>query len=213
MTVIQLLLREGTLTTNQMVDHLGVTANAVRQRLSRLHAAGLIERQNVNEGRGRPSHHYELTEAGRNSVGNNLADLAYALWQEIQEIPDDTIRSAVIAGAIRRMASGYSESVSGGTVGDRLRSAAELFAERDIPIHVEEQPDGLPVLRVLKCPYPELAKDDHRVCEMEKQLFSQVVGGPVELSQCRQDGDSCCSFQPELGLSDQKQSETITPDE
>jgi len=197
-TLIQLLMRMGPLTINQLVDHLGITATAVRQRLSRMQEASLIDRTQSPDGRGRPSHRYDLTEAGRRTVGDNLADLAYALWQEIQQIPDTLIRKSVVDGAIRRMADGYSRRVIGDTVEERLKSAAQIFIERDIPITVEKE-DGLLVLRVLQCPYPDLAKDDHRVCEMEKQLFSQVIGGPVDLCQCRNNGDSCCTFQAEQG--------------
>ncbi|MEE2826060.1 MAG: ArsR family transcriptional regulator [Planctomycetota bacterium] len=195
-TVIQLLLRTGPLTISQLVDHLGITATAVRQRLSRLQEAELVNRSQAPDGRGRPSHRYDLTEAGRRTVGDNLADLACALWQEIQEIPDIGLRKSLIEGAIRRMADGYASRVVGESVEERLHSAAQIFVERDIPITVEKV-EGLPVLRVLQCPYPDLAKGDHRVCEMEKQLFSQVIGGPVDLCQCRHQGDSCCTFQAE----------------
>ena len=196
--MIQLILRTGPLTINELVDHLGVTATAVRQRLSRLLDASLIDRTHAADGRGRPSHRYDLTDAGRRTVGDNLADLACALWQEIQEIADPQIRKSVVDGAIRRMADSYATRVVGDSVEERLNSAAQIFAERDIPITVEKtDEESLPVLRVLQCPYPDLAKEDHRVCEMEKQLFSQVIGGPVDLCQCRQDGDSSCTFQAE----------------
>ena len=96
------------------------------------------------------------------------------------------------------MANGYANRVVGDSVEERLNSAAQIFAERDIAITVEKtDEDSLPVLRVLQCPYPDLAKDDHRVCEMEKQLFSEVIGGPVDLCQCRHEGDTCCTFQAE----------------
>ena len=177
---------------------MGVTATAVRQRLARLLDASLIDRTGTADGRGRPSHRYDLTDAGRRTLGDNLADLACALWQEIHEIADPQLRKSVVDGAIRRMANGYANRVVGDSVEERLNSAAQIFAERDIAITVEKtDEDSLPVLRVLQCPYPDLAKDDHRVCEMEKQLFSEVIGGPVDLCQCRHEGDTCCTFQAE----------------
>jgi len=137
--VIQMLLRDGALTINEMVERLGVTATAVRQRLSRLQESGLIQRSAVVDGRGRPSHRYELTEAGRRTVGNNLADLACALWAEIHEIEDAEIRRRVVSGAVRRLAEGYAFQVTGDTITDRLKSAAKLFADRDIPIALETE--------------------------------------------------------------------------
>jgi len=137
--VIQMLLRDGALTINEMVERLGVTATAVRQRLSRLQESGLIQRSAVVDGRGRPSRRYELTEAGRRTVGNNLADLACALWAEIHEIEDAEIRRRVVSGAVRRLAEGYAFQVTGDTITDRLKSAAKLFADRDIPIALETE--------------------------------------------------------------------------
>ena len=187
-------MRTGPLTIQQLVDHLGVTATAVRQKLSRLKGAELVDRTQTADGRGRPSHQYDLTEKGRRSVGDNLADLACALWEEIQEIADVELRNSLVKGAIRRMANGYSSRVVGESLEERLKSAAQIFVERDIPITVDQR-NGLPVLRILQCPYPDLANDDHAVCEMEKQLFSQVIGASVDLCQCRHKGDSCCSFE------------------
>ena len=84
LAVIQLLIQHGSCTISQFEALLGVTATAVRQRLNRLMAAGLVDRQSESEGRGRPIHLYRLTEAGRKKSGNNLSDFAVALWEEIQ---------------------------------------------------------------------------------------------------------------------------------
>ena len=91
------------------------------------------------------------------------------------------------------MAHQYGQTVNGESVEERLNAAAKVFSDRDIPIVVDRQ-DGLPVLKILACPYPEIGEHDHEICEMEKQLFSEVVGGSVELCECRKDGDSCCTF-------------------
>ena len=64
------------MTISALVAEMGVTATAVRQRLQRLMAEGLIERQTENKGRGRPNHRYSLTEKGERSAGNNFADMA-----------------------------------------------------------------------------------------------------------------------------------------
>ena len=48
--------RRGPLTVAEMGEQLGVTATAVRNRLSRLVESGLVERQAEHGGRGRPKH-------------------------------------------------------------------------------------------------------------------------------------------------------------
>lgn len=194
--MIGLLRSQPAMTVCELVDGMGVTATAVRQRLTRLMALDLINRTHTAEGRGRPSHHYELTEKGRKSLANNLGDLAVVLWQEVQLIEDVETRQRIISGAVERLAEKYDSQVHGATIEERMQSITRLFADRQIPISFESN-NGLPIIRVSGCPYPTLAKHNREICDMEKQLLAKIIGGPIDRCQCEQDGDACCSFKAE----------------
>lgn len=196
--LIELLRGAAAMTVGDLVESMGVTATAVRQRLARLMALGHISRTQTACGRGRPSHRYELTEQGRNSAGNNLGDLAVVLWEEVQQIENPETRHRVISGVVERLAAKYESEISGDTVEERMHSFSKLFADRKIPVSVEHK-DGLPVIRVSGCPYPTLAGESREICEMEQHLLEKIVGSPVDLCQCQQDGDKCCSFQTTTG--------------
>ncbi len=191
--MIQLLRQSGAMTVCELIDVMNVTATAVRQRLNRLMALDMVERTRFSEGRGRPSHKYQLTNDGKNSGENNLGDLAVVLWQEVQQIKDETTRTAVVSGVVRRLTEMYETDVAGKTTEERMQSFVQLFAERQIPVSFEQE-NGLPVIKVSGCPYPDLASADRNVCDMEKQLLAKLIGHPVELGQCQKDGDHCCSF-------------------
>lgn len=197
-SILNLLRERDSLTINEMVESLGVTATAVRQKLDRMIAAGMIERhrQFATHGgqhvRGRPSYSYGLSEAGRRHTGNNLPDLAGVLWEEVCQISDPSVRVTVLNGVMRRMALQYGDRIKGKTLDERLASLAELFTQRQIPVRVQQQ-DGLPVLNVLGCPYPDLAQHDRTICELETELFSKLVGQPIKLGRCQDHG--CCTFQ------------------
>ena len=60
--ILDLLRKAGPLGVNDLAQATQVTATAVRQRLVRLMAQGLIDRELTRAGRGRPSHRYGLTE-------------------------------------------------------------------------------------------------------------------------------------------------------
>ena len=193
-------LRLAPMSIAELGEALDVSANAVRQRLNRLMAADLISRQTCSQGRGRPHHRYELTSSGQSTAGDNLPDLAKALWREIESIEDPKVRQTLLTGAMRRLLESYESEVVGQTIEDRLVSIQEFFDDRDVPIVIERnngcgQPSGTPTLRVLECPYPDIDDRDNHFCELEKQLFAKVIGGPVQLCQCQKDGDSCCSFE------------------
>lgn len=199
--LLDLLRTHGTLSIAEAATATDVTATAVRQRLNRLMKQGLVERVKNTRGRGRPEHRYSPTEKAKRQAGNNYADLAQVLWQELRNLPDAEIRRGLLQRIADQMTRLYRDDLTGTTVADRMESLKEVFADRRVPLEVTTVPgvDGqlsnLPVLKIVDCPYPELAARDRSVCAMEKQMFEALVDQPMRLSQCRLDGHSCCQFE------------------
>lgn len=192
--VLDLLRRSDGMTVSQLAAALEVTATAVRQRLRRLIAGGLVDRRVLKSLRGRPAHRYALTDSGRRQAGSNFSDLAVALWEEVRAISDPEVRRGMLQRISDRLAAVYKERVSGESPEQRMDSLVKLLAERDIPFAVGKK-DQLPVLTAHACPYTDLAEQDRSVCAMERMLFSRLLGRRLRLSQCRLDGPSCCTFE------------------
>ena len=192
--VIDLLRQHDSLGISNLAEATSVTATAVRQRLNRMMAQGLIERHAERLGRGRPSHRYSLTAKGLRQSGTNYGDLTIMLGNEIRAVKDPQVRRGLLQRISKRMASMYSQFVRGGTTTERMESISRLMSEREVPFDVDDSGE-LPVLTARSCPYPELAAQDRGICSMEQMLFSEVVGTKLRLSACRLDGDSCCTFE------------------
>jgi DeoR family transcriptional regulator, suf operon transcriptional repressor len=189
-----LLRRQGAMNVSELTAAMQVTATAVRQRLVRLMAQGLIERETAKAGRGRPSHRYTLTEKGRRQTGSNFADLTLALWREIRSVKNAEVRRGLLERISKTLANLYGGPLKGETTEERMQGVSALMADRSIPFTVDRS-GSLPVLTAVACPYPDLAEEDRGVCAMEKMLFSELVGENLRLSQCRLDGGSCCRFE------------------
>jgi predicted ArsR family transcriptional regulator len=187
--------QNGAVTISALIAEMGVTATAVRQRLQRLIAEGLIQKNAERKGRGRPNHRYSLTEKGERSAGNNFADMASVLWDEIKAVEDPAIRRGLLKRIADRLVARYRDDVAGDTLGDRMKSLVGLMGEREIPFSVDES-KSLPIISAHACPYPELAKADRSVCTMEKLMLSEILGANMRLSECRLDGATCCTFTP-----------------
>jgi DeoR family transcriptional regulator, suf operon transcriptional repressor len=209
--ILDLLGQAGSMRISQLASATQVTPTAVRQRLNRLMDQGLIDRQATRAGRGRPSHHYSLTDLGKRQAGHNFVDLAMVLWQEVRAIPDPAIRRGLLQRIAKQMAGLYADRIGGTTAGERMQEVAGIFSQRNVPFVVEEpvaaervsadasagsHPSaGLPVLTALACPYPQLAEQDRGICALERMMIAELVQQDVKLSACRLDGDSCCRFQ------------------
>ena len=189
-----LLRKRGSLSVSELTAAMQVTATAVRQRLVRLMKQGMIERESTRAGRGRPSHRYRLTQKGRRQAGSNFPDLAFELWREIRGIQDRSIRQGMLHRIATTLSQIYGGRLAGDTPAERMEQLSELMSERDVPFSVDRSAE-LPVLTAVACPYPDLADEDRGVCAMEKMMFSELVGEPLRLSECRLDGGSCCRFE------------------
>lgn len=192
--VLDLLRRSGALSVADLARQMSVTPTAVRQRLSRLMAQRLVERDVRRSGRGRPGHEYRLTEKAQQGAGSNFGDLAMVLWEQVKSIADPAIRRGLLERIARGLSARYRSRVTGETTVERMRSLQELFADRRIPLEVRETGTAVQ-LTVIDCPYPELAEKDRSICAMERLLFSELAQTPLRLAECRMEGHACCQFQ------------------
>ncbi|HVJ87891.1 MAG TPA: helix-turn-helix transcriptional regulator [Caulifigura sp.] len=195
---LSLMLRLGASGIAELCDAAEVTATAVRQRLTRLQTAGFVERKAVRADRGRPHHVYEVTDAGRRSLGRDNSDLAVLLWQGIQGIEDSVVREKLLARLKDAMVGQFRQQMAGGSPEERMRELASVLKDRGFEVDLGEKPGStieLPILRGHTCPFPEIAEHDSTICELEQKVFGELVGSPLELTRCRQRGDCSCEFE------------------
>jgi len=193
--LLHLLADAGPLAISDIAQHLEITRTAVHERLLRLLAEGLVDRELVRGGRGRPSYRYSLSPKARKLAGNNFADLAAVLWQQVLGIKDSRRRQRVvrrIAGALKAL---YADAIFGTTLKARMEALRELLEKRRVRCEVDTS-EAVPTFTLRDCPYRDLAEVDSTICQIETMLFSQLLGDEVVLSQCRLDGHSCCQFGP-----------------
>jgi predicted ArsR family transcriptional regulator len=172
-----------------------VTPTAVRQRLNRLQSLGLVTRETVRQGRGRPHHTYVVTDLGLKQLGDNYGELALLLWNELMRIEDREVRQGVMDRVREAMVRRYGANLDGHTLTERLAQLQDALSQRGFSMEVDTR-DGLPILRESHCPYHELAAVDRGICELEQEVFQQVLRSPMVLTQCCLDGHTCCEFQP-----------------
>ena len=146
----------------------GVTATAIRQRMTRLLERDLVSREAVRQqGRGRPRHIYRVTERGLKELGDNYGDLAQILWRELKRIDDPVTRDRVMASVKESMVKHYGRQIPAGTISDRFAKLSSVLTENGYDVELDER-DGLPILREKNCPYPELAACDSEICSLEQ---------------------------------------------
>lgn len=186
--------RLGEGSVQDLCEELGVTATAVRQRLVRLQGAGLVNRRTEHAGRGRPHHVYSVTQGALQQLGDNYSELASILWHEMTSIEEPEVRERVVGRIRDAFIRRYGEVVTADSLPRRMEQLKDALVAHGFDVEVDDSRE-LPVLRENSCPYHELAQADSLICELEQQVFQQVLGAPVNLTECCLDGHNCCEFQ------------------
>lgn len=195
--LLDLIRRDGPLSLAGLAERLGVTPTAVRNRLTRLVGSGMVERRAEHGGRGRPKYTYQASVEAHKRLGQNYADLAVVLWDEMmRSVEDRKLRRVLFQRITDRLAELYRSQVKGDEWEGRLSQLGVILHNRGIEAEVTRgSVDTLPVLRQHTCPYYELAEADRTVCAMERKMFEKVLGRGLRLSQCRLDGHHSCDFE------------------
>ena len=183
----------GPVSVSELCDELGVTATSIRQRLARLQASGLVAREKEAHGRGRPIHRYRVTESGLRELGSNYADLAVLSWSEVSAIRHEPTREQVFASIRSKLVARFGGAGSDGSLGDRVQKLAGSLESAGLDVGVGGD-DLLPVLKGCSCPYPDISSQDDSICQLEREVFAEVLGADVELTARCVDGHSCCEF-------------------
>jgi predicted ArsR family transcriptional regulator len=147
-------------------------------------------------------------EARPHVQGGTLAERMRSLaeWMQQRDIPFEALERPAgrqpAADGNLGASDGGKPSRLGGDLGDEGSSETLRVAGGDgesqrqgLSAVAAGEGQSLPVLAALACPYPELAEQDRAVCAVERMALANVLGAPLQLTSCRLDGGTCCTFE------------------
>ena len=123
---LSVLLREGEATAAQLAAALGISVQAMRRHLRSLQEDGLVEASPANEGPGRPSNRWRLTDRGQGRFPDGSETFALGLLQSLTEsLPPDTL-ALVLRQQAEEKAADYRRLIGAGPLPERLERLVEL---------------------------------------------------------------------------------------
>jgi predicted ArsR family transcriptional regulator len=178
---------------------LGASRTGVLQQLRALESTGLVSRQTVRHGVGRPRHLYDVTPDAQELFPSNYDGLASGLLAAVRSIGGDSLLDEVLAARRRqlgerirrRMADDLPDDPS---LADRVRELAVIQDEQGYLAVAEFDALGNPRLVEYNCAIYHVAGDNPAACRAELELFREVLGGTVIRESHIASGDRCCSY-------------------
>jgi len=198
----ELLLRlrhDGPSTPERLASDLGLSRTGVLQQLHALEAAGLVSRQAIKHGVGRPRHEYDVTDAAQDLFPTNYDGLASGLLAAIRAIGGETLIEGVFEERRRitrervrqRMAERLAPDAS---LTERARELAVIQDEQGYLAEAIVGPDGVIRLVERNCAIHRVSSEHAAACQAELDLFREVLGTTVERESHIAAGDRCCTY-------------------
>jgi predicted ArsR family transcriptional regulator len=196
--VARSILSEGPLTAAELAASLGLTPAGIRRHLDALLVEGLVEarEQRVygHRGRGRPAKVFALTDAGRAVFHHDYDALAVDALRFIAESGGD---EAVADFARRRfagLAARYQSVLESAEPAERPRLLAEALTADGYAASTREQ-DAVPGEQLCQhhCPVQHVAERFPQLCEVETQVFAELLGTHVQRLATIAHGDGVCT--------------------
>ena len=193
--ILEHLHRFGEANVQELCDVLGVTRNAIRQRIARLEAYRLLVSDQQAQSRGRPKNVYRVTTEGLHSLGEDYRELAVVLWEAIVGLENSAVKEQLISQVRDRLADRFRRKLTETTsAGKRLDQLAGEMKSSGFNVESDHS-SALPILRETNCPFPMLADVDETICQVEREVLEQVLGRKVEFKNRCRDGHHCCEFE------------------
>jgi predicted ArsR family transcriptional regulator len=181
--VLELLKREGPVSSEWLAERLGVTAMAVRQHLAGLEAAGLATSETRPSGRGRPAKLWKTTSAADvhfpDSHSALVADLISQMKRAFGDEGLDRLLRLRTADQEKSYRARMGEKSS---LKSRLQALARIRAGEGYMAEVRRDPETGGWLFVENhCPVCAAAKLCTGLCREELALFERVLGPEVKV--------------------------------
>ena len=182
--ILLLLKTEGPQLGTDVGAHLGITAEAARQQLTKLAEDGLAEP--VSEpasGRGRPKQLWQLTAAGHQTFPDGHAELTASLLASIAEKLGPAALDTVISARETETLIRYRQDVSAPALADRVSQLAAVRSREGYMADSWQEEDGSFMLVENHCPICAAATVCAGFCRSELETFRSVLGAEVERSE------------------------------
>jgi predicted ArsR family transcriptional regulator len=190
---------DGPSSPEDLATRLGVSRTGVLQQLHALETAGLVSRQAVRHGVGRPRHVYDVTAAAQDLFPTNYDGLASGLLAAIRAIGGEDLVDGVFDERRRITRDRIRQRMT-----DRLSPEARLVDRaRELAVIQDEQgylaetligADGVIRLVERNCAIHHVAADNGAACQAELELFREILGPDVVRETHIAAGDRCCTY-------------------
>lgn len=197
--LLQIIKRRGSLSVTEAMEALDMARTTVREHLLQLKEKGLLTRTEEREGRGRPSHRYEMTRRAKVLFPSRDGELMGRLLQFLKEQGAEALvqtffeaywddRTEAVKRKLRQVASD--------DIDDKVDTLREILEEEGFMPKITRE-DNQVTIRECNCPFPESVKETRIPCRLEEEFYEEIFETDLERVSHIPEGHSACTYEVE----------------
>ncbi|OQY36453.1 MAG: hypothetical protein B6243_03150 [Anaerolineaceae bacterium 4572_5.2] len=184
----------GALTADQLAEMLNISTVAVRRHLGNLKNAQFIRYEEVQNGVGRPSYVYSLTERSQRIFPRNYQELAGDMLNTIKDLYGKKAVEAIFTKRTNKKIRNYRLLVNANTLSGRIEQLVSLRRADGYMPSWEEAEDHSFIINELNCPIQHVAEGCETACEEDLRIFSDLLDAQVTRVNHMMQGDNACCY-------------------
>lgn len=194
-TIVELLKERGQATVEELAEAVGLTQMAVRHHLNVLHGKNLVIASSVRRKKqpGRPQQLYGLTESASKFFPEDYYHLARYLLDEVKNMLGTDGLEKVLSRIADKMAAEAPPLGDGQSPEERLDQLVQFLRDKSFGARWAKEGDDY-VIRLLTCPYRQVAHKHNQVCCLDMQIIKEMLNGDPVLTNCIANGDEYCTY-------------------
>jgi len=194
--LLQIIKRKGGLSVDEAVDTLGMARTTVREHLLQLMEKGLLTRTPEREGRGRPSHRYELSRKAEGLFPSRDGELLGQLLRFLRDRGDDDLVQIFFEEYWAQRTRDVKARLRDARTGDldeTLDVLASILEEEGFMPDIDRQERTI-TIRECNCPFPESVKQTKIPCRLEHAFFENLFETDLERVSYIPEGNPACTY-------------------
>ncbi|MDN9012698.1 helix-turn-helix transcriptional regulator [Brevibacillus laterosporus] len=192
--ILLLLKKRGSVSVQEMSEHLGVTRMSVRKHLYALEKDSYIQSSILRQHVGRPTYSYRLTVLSEELFPNEYDNLAMELIQGINDMFGESLVNSLFERRMAKIEKKHREAMSGQNFEKRVATLAKIQDQEGYMVKLEKKQDGTYLFDEVNCPVVEVAIRNRQACQCEVALFEALLDADVQRTECIADGNVRCRY-------------------
>jgi predicted ArsR family transcriptional regulator len=192
--IIHLLRARGAMTVDHLAVEMKLTKVGIRRHLETLEKHGYVHYRTEWRERGRPCHVYSLTEKAEDLFPKTYDALAKEVLRFTKQCFGERGVLKVINARADETLAHLRPQFEGLSFHQRVEKLAEFLVSRGYLAEYHALPDGSYQLIERNCPTIAVAYEFPQLCQQEKCLYAELLGGEIIREQRIAGGDRVCAY-------------------